>query len=319
MKKKVILLSTLFFIFGIVIFFCLNFRFYKKEPNSNNIVNIVFTTDSNYKDYLKTTIRTAIASKNKDSVYNINILCVDLSQKDCDIYKKFAGKNVTINTKKVSLESIKEVGNYEISYNVTRADLFKFFMPDLFPDLDKILYIDVDTAIVKDITELYNIDLKNKYIGAVNKIIKDVDVEFKSDGKPHYKKVRKYNCGVLLYNLKLWRQSNIKDKLIKAKNIDEDRELMTQNIFNKVLDQSKIMQLPPIYNLLVQWRDIRINKYIFALRYLPYCANHNCEYKNLLSNAVIIHYADNTKPWKYRDNKVSKYWLMYENKEDYNK
>ena len=37
-------------------------------------VNIVFTTDTKYKEYLKVAIKSAIVNKNKDSVYNIIIL-----------------------------------------------------------------------------------------------------------------------------------------------------------------------------------------------------------------------------------------------------
>ena len=288
-----------------------------KKHDLNKIVNIVFTTDVNYKNYLKTTIRSAVANKNEDSVYNINILCVDLSEIDCNAYKKFENKNVNINLVPVKLDSIKDVGNYEIEYRVTRADLFKFFMPDLFPDLDKILYIDVDTAIVKDLTELYNTDLKDKFIAVVNKPIKDYKtILFR--GKFYQKKVRKYNCGVILYNLNLWRKYGISEKLVHEKNIDEERELMTQNIFNKVLSQDKIVKLAPVYNVMIQWNDAMFKRYFSVFAYFPYCVMHSCRFENLLDNAVIIHYLDREKAWEKR-NDLSDYWLKYVKDEDYNK
>lgn len=317
MKSKKIIFCTIFLCICIISFICLFFIGNTKKHDSNKIVNIVFTTDINYKNYLKTTLRSAIASKNEDSVYNINIICVDLSEKDCNVYKKFETKNVNINHVPVKLDSIKDVGNYEIEYRVTRADLFKFFMPDLFPDLDKILYIDVDTAIVKDLTELYNTDLKDKFIAVVNKPIKDYKTILIGD-KFYPKEVQKYNCGVILYNLNLWRKYGISDKLVHEKNIDEDRELMTQNIFNNVLSQDKIIKLAPVYNVMVQWNDIMYKRYFSVFAYFPYCATHSCRFEKLLDNAVIIHYLDREKAWERR-NYLSNYWSKYLKDEDYNK
>ena len=318
MNNKKIIFCTIFLCICIISFIYL-FLFLSentKKHDINKIVNIVFTTDVNYKNYLKTTLRSAIASKNPDSVYNINILCVDLSKKDCNEYKKFEAKNVNINLVPVNLDSIKDVGNYEIEYRVTRADLFKFFMPDLFPDLDKILYIDVDTAIVKDLTDLYNTDLKDKFIAVVNKPIEDYDTIL-IRGKFYPKKVRKYNCGVILYNLNLWRKYGISKKLVHKKNIDEERELMTQNIFNNVLPQNKIVKLAPIYNVMIQWYDVAMYKRYFSVfAYFPYCVLHSCRFEKLLDNAVIIHYLDREKAWERR-NDLSNYWLKYVKDEDY--
>ena len=317
MNNKKIIFCTIFLCICIISFIYLFLLLSEntKKHDTNKTVNIVFTTDVNYKNYLKTTLRSAVASKNKDSVYNINIICVDLSKKDCNEYKKFETENVNVNLVPVSLDNIKNIGNYEIEHRVTRADLFKFFMPDLFPDLDKILYIDVDTAIVKDLTDLYNTNLKDKFIAVVNKPIKDYDTIL-IRGRFYPKKVRKYNCGVILYNLNLWRKYDISEKLVHEKNIDEDRELMTQNIFNNVLSQNKIVKLAPIYNVMVQWNDTMYKRYFFVFSYFPYCALHSCRFEKLLDNAVIIHYLDREKAWERR-NDLSNYWLKYVKDEDY--
>lgn len=286
------------------------------QNNLNRIVNIVFTTDNNYKDYLKTAIRSAIANKNKDSVYNINIICVDLPKSEQDKFKKFETKNVHINPVSVSLKDIKDVGDYEIEYFVTRADLFKFFMPELFPKLDKILYIDADTVIMKDLTKLYNTNLGNKFIGVVNKPLKEFG-SIKLFNHEFPAKVWVYNCGVILINLKLWREYDITEALVNEKNEKNDNELMTQNVFNAVLTQNKIKKLSPINNVFTEWKDEgSFKNYHFWLAYFPYCIK-GCNFKSLLEDAVIIHYLSFDKPWKNRNNDIAKYWLKYENKEDY--
>ena len=315
-KRGILFLLTIIclLIIACLIFYCKN-----NSKNENKIINIVFTTDINYKDYLKTTIRSAIANKNEDSVYNINIICVDLPKSEEDKFRKFESKNVHINPVSVSLEDIKDVGNYEVSYFVTRADLFKFFIPELFPKLDKILYIDVDVAIMKDLTDLYNTDLKDKFMAVVNKPIMEYSAEgYTIFGKYFPKRERHYNCGVMLLNLKLWRENDITQALVDEKNEKNETDLMTQYVFNTVLPQSKIKSLAPINNVFTQWDDVMFKKYHFWFAYLPYCITGvKCSYKNLIKDAVIIHYLDSQKPWKFRENNTSKYWLQYEKKEDY--
>ena len=256
MKKKLLITLGILAVIAVLIFQAYD-KYCSYKLNQNKIVNIVFNTDKNYKDYLMVTLNSAIQNKAKDSIYKINILCVDLSQKDMDKYKKYNSENVEIRTIPLKVDTIKDVGNYTVKNAVTRADLFKFYMPELFPELDKILYIDVDTVILGDLRELYNTNLGNKYLGAVNKSVKDIRIITLPNGHTLEGPVRAYNCGVLLYNLKQWRKHNLTQKLIEEKNRDKDRELMTQNAFNIVITQRHIKKLSPIYNYNAPWSSIQ--------------------------------------------------------------
>ena len=315
MKKQSVILILLLIFAGLACFIYLS-NYFGGKNYSNKVVNIVFTTDMNYKNYLKTTIRSAIANKRKDSVYNINILCVDLPQSEREKFKTLESENVNINPIPLSLEAIKDVGNYKISYNVTRADLFKFFMPELFPNLDKILYIDADTIIIGDLTKLYNTDIRKKYLGVVDKCLKTRETGILYNRYRFSKKIRKYNCGVLLYNLKLWRKHDITKKLVEVKNKGLDRRLMTQNVFNNVLTSDKVKHLSPVYNIFVQWDTSYFKGAKLRDAYFPYCIT-DCSFDDFVKRGVIIHYLDDNKPWNYRKKSVSKYWLQYEKREDY--
>ena len=94
----------------------------------NNNINIVFTTDSNYINYTKVAIKSAIINKNQNSIYNINIICVDLKPKEIKELEFLNDKNAKIHTIPVNLSSIDNIGNYQLNYYVSRADLFKFIM-----------------------------------------------------------------------------------------------------------------------------------------------------------------------------------------------
>lgn len=88
----------------------------------------------------------------------------------------------------------------------------------LFPDVDKILQLDVDTVVVDNIDELWDIDLTDKYFAAVE--------EYLSTWKPYYKKY--YNIGVAMFNLDELRKDHKDDLMIDFLNrvttpyIDQD-------------------------------------------------------------------------------------------------
>ncbi len=306
-----IILTVLLMIVSIVI----AIKQYKKYYNlahPNKTINIVFNTDASYTEYTKVVIKSAIKTKNKDSIYNINVLCVDLSKSKMEEFKALASKklNVFINTIPLELKTLSNVGNYKMDHYVTRADLFKFFMPDIFPKLDKILYIDSDTIILKDLSDLYNTDISKNYIGAVMRY--DYDLEWKklSNGTWDLRKTYTYNCGVILFNLKKWRKDHIKEKLIEAKNNDKINDLMTQRSFNEVIPLNKIKKLSPIYNTYGRMteRDFEVKN--FKLLYKPYC-NHINSADDLFKQAVIIHWAGHKKPWSYKDvNYADKWWYF---------
>lgn len=298
--KKFLYIFIIFLIFISLIFAVLFVK--HKIPKSVKPINIVFTTDINYKNYLKTTINSAVKNKNKDSVYNINIIGVDLNNEQLKVFKSFESDNVHINLMPLPLNMLNGIGMYKIDYHVTRADLFKFLMPDLFPNLDKILYIDVDTVILKDLSDLYNTNIGNKYIGVVHKS----DSVFIWEKRLWYwvhKPYYEYNCGVILYNLKQWRKKNLKNLLIENKNTDQYKGLMSQYTFNNVITKENVFYLSPIYNVLIQWDKELFERNNFKKAYKPYLNKIN-SIDELYENAVIIHYADKIKPWDAEGKKI---------------
>ncbi len=306
MKKKIIkIISLLLFLFLIIFGGCL---FINKKPQ-NAEINIAFNTDNAYKEYTKVAIKSAIINKNKESIYHINVLCVDLKPSDCDSYKKFEEKNVTIKTVPLELKSINNIGNYELDHHVSRADLFKFLLADIFPDLDKILYIDSDTFIRKDLSELYNTDIHKYYLAAVKKAEPEQDQRFNIFKKWELVNIYTYNCGVLLLNLEKIRKDNIIKKLIKAKNDDQIRDLQTQRSFNEVIPIETVKLLSPVYNSLDRWEEYQWQEYNFPKIYFPYTLAIK-DIGQLKAKTVIAHFAGRRKPW-YRESDslfVDEWW-----------
>lgn len=93
----------------------------------------------------------------------------------------------------------------------TYMSLLRVCYTKLFPDLDKVLQLDVDTVVVDNIDELWDVNLKNKWFAAV--------LEYLSTYKP-YGPVY-YNIGVAMFNLDQIRKDGIDERLIDFLNTTE--------------------------------------------------------------------------------------------------
>ena len=113
----------------------------------------------------------------KDSLIRIYILYSEISQKNQDIIKDMT-KNMEniielkfIDIKQFVSNSFFDKYMYKAKdfFNYTSPETYyRLFIPNLFPDYDKVLYLDSDIIVCEDLTELYNTDIDNLYAGVVS-------------------------------------------------------------------------------------------------------------------------------------------------------
>ena len=115
-------------------------------------------------------------------------------------------------------------------FTLMRATLAK-----LFPDLDRILSLDIDTLVVQDISELWDLDISDYYLSASQEPLKAGLF-----GGMYV------NVGVTLFNLELMRKDGIDDKLIEALNTKR-YDFADQDACNDICVR-RILDMPSIYN-----------------------------------------------------------------------
>ena len=111
-----------------------------------------------------------------------------------------------------------------------RAAYFK-----LFPELDRILSIDLDAFCLQDVSLLWHLDMTDKLIAAVR------ETTFLDRPELPY-----YNAGVMVQNLALLRSSGRGEEIIRALN-RRFWKYPEQDVFNAACSGS-VLQLPAEYN-----------------------------------------------------------------------
>jgi lipopolysaccharide biosynthesis glycosyltransferase len=267
--------------------------------NTKEIINICFTTDNNYVRPLSCSIVSILKNTNIETYLHFFILEYDISDenknkilslkqiKDCEISFINIDSSVFDN-----LPDFKE----NIPY-ITKTAYFRFLIADLLKDIDKILYLDCDVIVLSGIEELFIHDITDFYIGAVE------DIPFYFDRLCSIKSFDTYvNSGVLLINLKKWRQDKIAQKMF-----DVVEKYGTKLYY---LDQTAI-------NLVCKGKikllDLRYNLQVFILLHIGILLNHPLRKRLIQSikHPKIIHYTSIKKPWNSYC-PLRNYYLQYE-------
>ena len=247
-------------------------------------MNIFVTLNSNYVYPLCCMFR-SLASTNKENSFDIFVGYSSLTDEDFEkMSSALTGIDVTLHKVKVP-EHIFE--NYPILSRISVETYYRLLLAELLPiDVEKVLYLDPDIIINKDLKELYNIDISNCLVAGCPHLYgfnNDVNTfRLGLDKNTNY-----INAGVLLINAKKWRETISKDDVFdyvsKNKNNKLKLFLADQDVMN-VLCKGKILDIDEKrYNL-----DEKTFKHF----------SKKIDLEWVKKNTVVIHFNGKHKPWK---------------------
>ncbi len=272
--------------------------------NCKDVVNVVFISDENY--IQPTIIAITSLLKNKtDSKYRIYVIGNNVTEKSRDLLLSLNDSDdevIYLETenayKNMSAQGLKA----NLSANVTA--LIKFDLANILSDVDKVLYLDGDIIINRDLKELYNVRLKENYIAAVNNYYPLSHIQRLGLKSQH----DYYNTGVMLMDLKRMREDGMCSKLVEYRNNCYNK-FMDQDAFNVVF-AGKILTLPLIYNMRF---DCIAYPNFDEIIHDYYGMQEGITCRELVERSVILHFCTKQKPWIYQIPFFSELYLGYYN------
>lgn len=264
-------------------------------------INICMITDNNYVIPTAVAMTSAIENKNKSSHYHFYLLLNNVSDDNKNKLLELKRNNVSIDFIEVNNDKYSSI---MVKTHVPTSALLKFDIPNLIYE-NKILYIDGDIIVQKDLSKLYNINIQKYSLASVRDMGGELKQKFNSKvGTNKY-----FNSGVLLLNLDYLRKNNISEKLILAKKNNPQWKCMDQDAFNYVLNSS------------TKWIDVKYNSMIALYKSYGYNIKeindfYETKYKtysNFENNSVIIHLAGESgqRPWKVSNGAFGSLWDKY--------
>ncbi len=278
----------------------------KLEPAfAENNIPVVFSVDDTYAPMLSVTLQSLIEHSSAQKNYDLFVLTENLNAFNKNmLQKQVAGrKNFSLrffSVKHLITDEIRKKLYIEI--HVSLATYFRFFIPRIFNQFKKIIYLDADLLICNDIAKLFEITLHDNWLAAVLDIRESIPVKLKMkvSGQNWHEYVTKvlklkdpykyFQAGVLIYDIQKFIENNLELRLFKALDIIKVPILSDQDIMNAVF-YGHVEFIPTNWNL--EWQiPLEFNDYrkLLPIKYFE-------AYQTALENPYIIHYASSRKPW----------------------
>lgn len=253
-------------------------------------LNILYSTDENYARHCGASIYSLFSNNLEIDEIQVFIVENQLSSNTKEILLNLAEKfNRQINF--INIQKLCK--GFKNNNDFPKSAFGRLFAEDIDNNIDKILYLDCDTIINNSLEELWSININDYYVAAIQDSIQSFNVELIDLPKDY----RYVNSGVLLINLKKWREKGLKEKFIscmekyKGKVPHHD-----QGVIN-IVCQENILYLSPKYNYMPEMINMTAKqlKRIYKMKQFY----TESELDEARKNPYIIHYITKwyNRPW----------------------
>lgn len=246
-------------------------------------LNICFSADDNYARHLGTAIASILHNGEAENNYNFYVLdggIADENKQKLIELKKI--KDFNIEFYKINPDDFK---NCPLNrYYVSLSTFYRFKIPSLLPySLDRVLYLDCDIVVMKDLNEMFSTD----FDGCMAAVIEDEGSIHQSERMKFPESHIYFNAGILLLNLEELRKFDFEKECFRY--LEENREiirLQDQDILNGIfLDKCKYLHLRWNANGRIYIENNLRNNYTEQ------------EIEEATTDPGILHYTDIHKPW----------------------
>lgn len=225
--------------------------------SEKNVV-LAMSCSNEYVPYLSVTLQSVIEHSQKEICYDIVVLGDDITEQNKRIISRM------IHSRKNFLIRFVDVSRYLSQYPLYTFSHYhpiiyaRLLLPEIMRNYSKVLYLDADLVVVKDIFELYSYDIGDYLLAGVRDT--GMIAWYNTPGHKERKYIDEYlhlkypyeyiNTGVLLFNITLFRNTFETKRLFEYA-VSKKWEWQDQDVF-MTLCEGKILLLQQEWNVLAQ-------------------------------------------------------------------
>ncbi|MBO5286343.1 MAG: glycosyltransferase family 8 protein [Clostridia bacterium] len=262
--------------------------------NNKKVVPVFFSSDENYLPFMAVALKSIKENTSKDTHYKVYVLCEDIPVDKKDKLDFLIDDTMTIDFIDVGFKvnPIRKEMHDTLRDYYTLSIFYRLFIPTLFPEYDKAIYIDSDIVVLDDLTSLFDIDIKDTLLGVVvDQVVSNAE-PFKYYTKKHIgvDANHYFNSGVLLMNLSALRNFRLEEKFVSIIKTHVLETVAPDQDYLNYLCKDKVTYLH------AGWDKMSITD-----KDMP------------ISDVKLIHYNMFNKPWRYDDVPYETYFWKYAN------
>lgn len=266
------------------------------KPVISKEIPIFFAVDDGYCPFLAVALQSMLDNSSPENTYLIKILHTDISEENKKKIGKYERANVDIEFVDLNyyIKKVKDKLYTRDYYSATTY--FRLFLPNLYPQYDKVLYLDSDIVILDDIAKLYNTDMGDNLVAAApddvvisNPIFRDYAEKVVGVADCN----RYFNAGVLLMNLHQLRRFKFQEKFTYILErirfeVAQDQDYLNRLCKGRVKIVDRTWNRMPIPDPKIRTEDVRL-----------------------------VHYNLAFKPWHFEDILYQEFFWMYAQQTEY--
>jgi lipopolysaccharide biosynthesis glycosyltransferase len=269
-------------------------------PKGDRVIPMVLAANQKYVPIMYNCAQSIVNHTTESYQYEIYVFHTDIT---ADSQKIFHDELERENVHFTFINVLEKVTGYRLQAkeHITTETFYRFLILDILKGYKKVLYLDCDMIIMRDVADLYSIDLGENLIGAA----KDPDFMGQCNGantdtKEYCEEVLKINpyeyfqAGVLLLNVEELNRTTTVEKLLQMADTGIYK-YSDQDILNIVCEH-KVTYIDMAWNMIVDCDHFRWHG---VIKYAPYYILD--EYEEARKHPYIIHYAGFLKPWMKAD------------------
>ncbi len=211
------------------------------------MLNILYFFNEKYVPYAGVSIVSLLENNktvNKITIYMLGEGVSEESQQKLTEQIRKYGRNAVYIDAEAYIEKMKASGinEYRGAYAPNLKLVVSWFVPE---DVERILYLDCDTIVMRNLEVLNAFDLHHKPIGMCkDSMCKEHKMEIGFSEKDAY-----YNSGVILYDMNTWRKQKCTEQMVEhLRNVRCHYMAPDQDMINIVM-KDNIEDMGPAYNL----------------------------------------------------------------------
>lgn len=284
----------------------------KVEPVSKEAIPVILSADDRFAPFLEVMIRSIALKASEDRIYDIVVLHSNITEKNQKVIKDFNQKD-NFMIRFVNVDDYFDRSKFFVNQHLSVETYYRLIIPEIMPAYHKVIYLDCDMVVEKDVAELFDLDLNGNIVAAV----KDLDIA--GQVKTNMNDISKYireelgisnpfdyaQAGTLVLDLDALRQITSSEELLKVATSKSFR-CHDQDVLNKMF-AGKIHYLPQEWNVIMDWENPPVHTSRMQFLKMAPREMYN-EYQVARTHPFIVHYAGYQKPWECVDCDMAEYF-----------
>ncbi|SDD04326.1 Lipopolysaccharide biosynthesis protein, LPS:glycosyltransferase [Terribacillus halophilus] len=249
-------------------------------------IHVVSSADDNYAHHLGVMLASLLTNVNRNRRIMLYVIDGGITKPNKRMLMKTTMQfGVPIRFLTIDTESYK---NATESRYINKTAYYRISIPEVItdPNVERVIYIDCDTLVLTDISELHDMDFDRKLMAAVEdagQLQRLEKMDITTEGKY-------FNSGMMVIDMEGWRKQNISKKVLQF--IDENNDpdflyLHDQDALNAIL-WDKWKPIHPRWNA---------QSFIILKTKTPTELAERKRYKEARQSPAIVHFTGANKPW----------------------